>query len=852
MNKKVMISTLGIVSTTVALTGITAQAEEVTTTTVTEPVVETATETVAVPTEQEVATAKSEFEADSTAVASQEAVVATAQEVVSAQESVVTTAQEAVNNATTTAEQSTPQTIAQAEATVLNTETIISEVKADQAEAQGALVQQQETVATQEAVVSAQATVVEGKQSEVATAQTAVDTAQANLDGTGASTVVLAQQEAEKNVATAETSVTKATSELTSAKEADEQRSQAIATATTNVSTAIGAVETTEIALDKAVDVAKDTTLTKTVAQNTLTVAQANVAGINTIYVSDEYIEALKAYDAGLLGEGDRKVAMSKLKDINQSLREANIYKSNENDKAITLTDLNNLSTETLTELSLFASDLVNQIRAKFGTTQTVVTADSVLASDLVTDGYVADGWGWSKATEGHDDNALDTAGNYFTKVVVGENLNTWNRTITTTTLDHVKSLIYRAMVDYLYNGREWLHALSIAGLSETGGETYIGADISVVDNAVNIHINDIDKNGLFRGHTFDTTPISNPNTSSQLTTALNEAQTAYNQAVVADNNAQTALATAKSNYDKAVADLTTAKATLAQAQEVAIRTPQAQANYDKAVSELATAKEALVVANEAVANLTASVQEKQAILANAKATLEAKKSELATEQANLTAEQTKLAGLKGGVAKIEDLIATLARELATEEANLTTAKQRVSDLKNVPVLLAQAQATYGSEVAKLTEAQEVLKAEIEKLEGLKAEKTISEAEYNKLLALYTAHQEQLAEQKRQAELAEQYAEIIADNGNPVAVTDESGKVVSYVDGNKQSVEATETVKTVSTATVKATEEKATVATKTATESKQATLPSTGEVTSIMGLIGIGLMGLAPKARKRK
>ncbi|HFI0035543.1 TPA: LPXTG cell wall anchor domain-containing protein [Streptococcus suis] len=44
----------------------------------------------------------------------------------------------------------------------------------------------------------------------------------------------------------------------------------------------------------------------------------------------------------------------------------------------------------------------------------------------------------------------------------------------------------------------------------------------------------------------------------------------------------------------------------------------------------------------------------------------------------------------------------------------------------------------------------------------------------------------------------------------------------------------------------------ATLARELATESKQATLPSTGEVTSIMGLIGIGLMGLAPKARKRK
>ncbi|HEM3669471.1 TPA: SEC10/PgrA surface exclusion domain-containing protein [Streptococcus suis] len=851
MNKKLILKS--VVLPIATLTGITAQAEEVTTTTVTEPVVETATETVVVPTEKEVATAKSEFDADSTAVANQESVVATAQEVVTNQESVVATAQETLDTATATAEESTPQAVAQAEATVLNTETVIAEIKDDQSSAQEALATQQEAVANQEAVVTAQEAVVDSKQDEVSTAQSAVDVAQANLDGTGASEIISAQQQAEANVATATSELATATSELATAQQADSNRATAIETATENVSTAQNAVDTTKVALDNATATATDTALDKTVAQNALTVAQANVAGINTIYVSDEYVEALRLQYSSKYGTAEYNQAVSKLKDINQSLREANIYKSNDNDKAITLTDLNNLSTETLTELSLFASDLVNQIRAKFGTTQTVVTADSVLASDLVTDGYVADGWGWTEVNEsGHDGEALDKAGDYFTKVVVGENLNTWKRTITTTTLDLVKSLIYRAMVDYLYNGREWLHASSITGLDTEGQNTYIGADISVVDNAVNVHINDINTLGMFRGHTFDTTPISNSNTSSQLTTALNEAQTVYNQAVVADKQAQATLASATIAYNNAVSELTTAQATLATAQAVAIQTPQAQANYDNAVSKLATAEQALVVANEAVANLTASVQEKQAILANAKATLETKKAELATAQADLATEQTKLAGLKAGVSKIEGLISTLATELANEEANLVTAKKRVADLKNASVLLAQAKTAYDSEVAKLTVAQEALQAELDKLETLKAEKAISEAKYNELLALYNAHLAKLAEQKRQAELAEQYAEIVANNGNPVAVVDEAGKIVSYVDGNEKVVEVTNTVNAPVTATVKPEVKQAVVATQTATESNQSNLPTTGEATSVLGLIGLGLMALAPVTRKRK
>ncbi|HGF1450077.1 TPA: SEC10/PgrA surface exclusion domain-containing protein [Streptococcus suis] len=851
MNKKLILKS--VVLPIAALTGVTAQAEEVTTTTATEPVVETATETVVVPTEQEVATAKSEFDADSTAVASQEAVVATAQEEVTTQEAVVATAQETLDTATAVAEESTPQTIAQAEATVLNTETIISEVKADQSEAQEALATQQEAVANQEAVVTAQESVVDSKQDEVSTAQSAVDVAQANLDGTGASEIISAQQQAEANVATATSELATATSELATAQEADSNRATAIETASQNVSTAQNEVDTTKVALDNATATATDTALDKTVAQNALTVAQADVNGFNTIYVSDEYVEAMLLRRANRYGSTEYSQAVSKLKDINQALRDANVYKSNDNDKAITLTDLNNLSTETLTELSLFASELINQIRTKFGTTQTVVTADSVLASDLVTDGYVADGWGWAEViASGHDGEALDKAGDYFTKVVVGENLNTWNRTITTTTLDHVKSLIYRAMVDYLYNGREWAHADSITGLDSNGQSAYVGADISVVDGAVNVHVIDVTTNGLFKGHTFDTTAIENPDTLANLTTALTNAQTAYNQAVVADTQAQATLASATTAYNNAVSELTTAQATLATAQAVAIQTPQAQANYDNAVSKLATAEQALVVANEAVTNLTASVQEKQSILANAKATLETKKAELATAQADLATEQAKLAGLQAGVAKIEGLISTLATELANEEANLATAKKRVADLKNAPVLLAQAKTAYDSEVAKLTVAQEALQAGLDKLETLKAEKAISEEKYNELLALYNAHLAKLAEQKRQAELAEQYAEIVVNNGNPVAVVDEAGKIVSYVDGNKKVVEATNTVKAPVTATVKPEAKQAVVAIQTATESNQSNLPTTGEATSVLGLIGLGLMALAPAIRKRK
>ena len=64
-------------------------------------------------------------------------------------------------------------------------------------------------------------------------------------------------------------------------------------------------------------------------------------------------------------------------------------------DKNVKISDLNNLSEAQITDLSLYASSLINQIRTAFGTTQTSVSKGSVLAADRVSDGYVADNWGW-------------------------------------------------------------------------------------------------------------------------------------------------------------------------------------------------------------------------------------------------------------------------------------------------------------------------------------------------------------------------------------------------------------------------------------------------------------------------
>ena len=64
------------------------------------------------------------------------------------------------------------------------------------------------------------------------------------------------------------------------------------------------------------------------------------------------------------------------------------------------LVDVDNLTDEQNKEITLFAVDLINQIRTKFGTTPLVVTEDSIrLAKDIAK---------LSKEPDNHDDAAMD------------------------------------------------------------------------------------------------------------------------------------------------------------------------------------------------------------------------------------------------------------------------------------------------------------------------------------------------------------------------------------------------------------------------------------------------------------
>ncbi|HFI2431517.1 SEC10/PgrA surface exclusion domain-containing protein [Streptococcus suis] len=846
MNKKLIVSSL--LMPLVASTGVVVQAEQVDTTNVPETVVENSaqsTDVTTVPTKGEVEQAKSELDAANTAVATQEAIVEKQQHAVNTEAVAVTTAKEELTSAKTIAENATDENIAAASQAVTEAETKVTETEQAIVKAQNVVSEQEAAVATQEAVVSSAQENVTSKQAEVTSAQAVVDSAQASLDGTGASKVIAAQETAQNNVTTAETAVSTAQDELASALETDAARAISIIEKERAVTSAQEAATTAAETLEAAQSTAASTQATLASATSALATAKADYDSINTIYVSDEYVQALKNYELGLKGQYDRAAAIAELKSLNASLRAANTYKSNANDKLVTISDVNNLSEATITELSLFASDLMNQVRAKFGTPLTAVTTSSVAVADMVTDIYVSDNYGWTSIVEGsHNDNALDTTGDRF-NVAVGENLNTWSRTTTSTNLDHLKSLIYQSMVEFLYNGREWLHARSIAGVDDVGVTTsYIGVDISSVAGATSVHVNDVDSNSLFTGNTFSITAIANPNDSATIRSTYEQAQSVYNTALTTNQKAQNALATAKDTNTTAQTALATTRADLSKVLATAEQAPAARIKLATAQATLATAQETLRLANEAVANLNASIQEKQATLAAAKAVLAEKEAALATAKSELATEVATLNNLKNQVASSKATITALENELVTAKQLLATAKTTLANLQNAPALLAAAQSKYDQANASLTSKVEVLNKELALLADLKATQTISEENYTALLNAYNAYLEEVAAKELKERLDAEYKAIVDNNGTPVPVVDETGKVVGYTDSNKSVAPKAAAVTTQASTKAMTTQNASKPATKT--------LPSTGDTFSLMSLIGVGLLGLAPVARKRK
>ena len=697
-------------------------------------------------------------------------------------------AQSEVDKAQAVKDKATPENIEKQKQEVANAETGKTNAEKQEKNAETDLNKANQVAKDQENVVNKSEKKVVDAENEVKDAQNDVDTAQAILDGTGQAKVVEEKENAEAFPKQAQAQLANAEEVLKQAKSDDKTLEDAISSVQNELTEASKVVASTESTLTDATSKAERTQTALEKAQDTFTVAEASYKSINTFQVTDEYVNALKSYvnnPYDILVERDkwrehREKVESILKSVNQENLNLNKFKGNANDKAISV-DANNLTTEQMTELSLFASDLLNQIRERFGTPKTVVTKGMVQVADEVTDGYVADDWGFGK---GHDNKAInnvarkyglptyeDDTQNYL------ENLNSVNSGDEIHTMYDAKKWVYESISDLLFNGWEWMHAQNITGVSSVRGATkeYFALDISKRLGRTSAHFISVFDNQVI-GNKLDKTEVPNNNTAESIVKAYNNAKATLLNAQTVNYQAQREKTSASLANIKAKGEQETIQKRLDALKATPLKTPTAERNLVNAKDTLASANERLKNAKKALEALTADVKIKQQNLDKAKQELANKEATLTNAKNNLANEKAKLEELKSLIKIAEKNLALSKEKVAQATKTLEQAKADLENLLNAEPNLVKAKKVLAQKEATLKEKAIALKEAQAVLDKLLQEQKIDQEAYDKLFALYSEQ----VEAKRLADLEAQKKAILAAGNTPVEVYDETGKLVSY------------------------------------------------------------------------
>lgn len=741
----------------------------------------------------------------------------------------------------------------------------VAEAKADAEKRANELATAEKTVADADKSVSATAEKVEDQTKVVSNAEkTATDAAnkvadaQKKVDSLSSTTDVAPL---EKEVATLTNqvkddtqAVSTAQTNLDNGKKAQSNKEQAIKDAQTGVSSAETKLSqaTTTLANAKADQSNKDEAVTS--AKADLDHAKEELANtdvaVNTITLSKEYMSLLKEYlTTGKPEALSQKLKEKGIKELQKAgtvtlTKDGEIYRfdlpfnSTKKDQN-TKVDINNLNSEVEEDLSLFAADLINQIRKQFGTEPVKVTKGAIkLAHEVART---------SKEIDYHDVENLDRVGEE-NKVLLSELIG--NDIHKLTTVAEIKEAIYNDVYAMLYwdSHARWGHAKQLVRYQPEpimSSIQYVGVSTHYIEGDVTkIHYLGTSDNVISDGSTFDKTVVSAPSTAekvAKLKEKLSLAQSTYNNALKASEEAKSTVQSAQTDYTNAETALATARTNLSNVVGNKIDVPALEKVLSDAKSKLAEDTKALQTAKESLALAKSNATDKAKALAEAKSALKTAKAEQSNANQSLETAKGELEVLT----KVHD-VAVLARKSAGADlARKREASKEASDTYEVLALsltkrdevlkaldkeLTDANAKLGVLRAELKTAKE----ELARLEGIAEAKARGYENFKQLKADHDAY---LAEQQRLQALKDKADAIRKAGGQPKEVTDATGKVVDVVDGKAQNKVVVATVGTKEDRTYQAPAQ----ATNAKAEPKKQ-LPNTGTEETMLGLLGLGLL----------
>lgn len=835
-------------------------------------------------TDQQVADAKVVANQANQALNAQEGVVASAEKAVVDNNNTIS----GLNNQITEVNKVTPEVVEQAKSEQAKAKETLDQSKAVTTSAEGSLTDATSKAEAQKGVVAKAGSTAEKTASAVADAEKKVEALSATSD-----TAKLEQdvKDLTAKVAGDTTSVKSAKDSLESAKLSVSNKDQAIKDQKSVVASAEGTLSNSskaydtakanlegtqamEISAKSALDEAKKgrvvvepvkvgevTSVTADGVSLNKGVAYSNLLETNGIVVNQEYLDAIKALAKGTGSVQAVKDAIKKGDKYGFSLDDVSgpsfdTYKSwvknrdftFANTDATTKLDVNNLSDSQLTDLALFYTALLNDVRFKVGTNLVTVTEQSVAeAKKVVTSIFnkvfpdykgmnnaqlEANGF-WNSMSNPSNPlkvngttlmNAVKSTDSEDTTIIgqkPANSVNYDNNDGRRQTMAELKAKIFANLGNQLFGfeGKGYLGeayggvdgkfsdnfdlAMTVLGLK--GTSTTAGVDLGFTD-IFNGMVDRAPKTYTVLGNAYGKA-ISNPyqtlkNPKETVTpvykdvertvvddVAVAKAQTNYDNAVKANQDAKAKVATAETAYNTAREALANAQKRLADLVGGTVDIPGLEKALADAQTQLESDQASLQTAKETLALAKASATDKAKALEVAKAELtEAKKANV-TAEGVLAKEKETLEILSKAVAVAQVALTDARTKQDVAKTNFDTASAKAVDLATKLANKATVLADLNSKLSDAKAKSSVLRAELEtareRYETLKKDSNAKNVEYLRLATVKAEQDKAEAEVQRLQALKDKADAIVANGGVVVQVVDADGNVVDVVDGTK-------------------------------------------------------------------
>lgn len=454
----------------------------------------------------------------------------------------------------------------------------------------------------------------------------------------------------------------------------------------------------------------------------------------NHLIVSDEYVKAFNAWEDAVssgkqadIDKADKALALAGVHS-----NKLNHFQHSTSDAAISV-DWQNLTEEQRQELSIFAANLINDVRAAFGMPKTAVSPASVkMAQDIVNEynaknwdlfgEHMIDGQGHDKADLG----AYGDAHNWMVSENAYGGLESWvvdngfhKNPIQAQTMDSLKQNIFDAILTFMFDdeGSAFGHAENTVGTWNPKDHTkFTGV---AYDKYGYLHVNEAIVSDPIAvpgepGKTWESDNMKSARAA--LSKDAYDLQPSADKLAAQKKAAQDRLNNASTANDQAQKALTDANNALKSANDQVTKTASDQT---KANDALTAAQKSLSDAQAKLTDLQAQLANDEQVLATAKAKAEdaahkaAKKAELqdklAQDQKAAQDAQDALTNAQKAVKNAQDQLAS-AKDAQTKAANkLAQLKQTASTVKNAQKALNDAQEKLSADQADLNKAQAAL-----------------------------------------------------------------------------------------------------------------------------------------------